>query len=243
MEKKKWVIKDPKDFMCGNVHYQINGNKYYRVTKVKSIINNEGLNIYRAKSDYDEATKYMHARGKLGTTVHNLFQKILEGKDVDIEKFEEEIKEDILLFQDFKMNCNLQAESLEQHVWSEKMGTAGTIDFIGWYQSNSEYLPTTGRGKYKEHVESKFPELSHVIGDWKTSPKIYNDFWIQLASYVFTFEEQTGIKLDGGFIARFRDNKLVVEEKTYEELKPYIILFKHCIPLLEFTKNILPRVK
>lgn len=243
MENKKWVIKEPQDFMCGNNHYLINGTKYYRVTHVKGVINNIGLNLYRAKADYNEAEKYMRKRGRLGTTVHKLFQKTMEGKNVDIEKFEDEIQEDLRLFQDFKMNCNLQHESLEQHMWSEEMNTAGTADFVGWYKSHKEYLPTIGRGKYKEHIEPKFPKLSHVIGDWKTSAKIYDDYWLQLASYVFTFEEQTGIKLAGGFIAHFRDNKLRVEEKTYGELKPYIILFKHCIPLFEFTKKILPKVK
>lgn len=240
MKKKTWVIKDPSDFMCGNNHYQINGAKYYRVTKIKGVINKVGLNNWRAKSDYNETEKYMRARGRVGTTVHKIFQKILEGKNVDITKFEEEIQEDMRLFWNFVDNCNLQPESLEQHLWSVIMGTAGTADYLGWYKSYIEYLPTRGRGKNKEHVEPKFPKLSHVIGDWKTSPKIYNDFWLQLASYVFTFEEQTNIRLDGAFIAQFRDNKMLVEEKTYEELKPYIMLFRQCVDIFKFTKNILP---
>ena len=220
----------------------INGTKYHRVTRVKGIINNVGLNLYRAKSDYAEAQKYMHTRGKLGKTVHSLFQKTLEGKNVDIKRYEEEIKEDIILFRDFVDDCRIQPEGLEQPLWSIIMETAGTADYVGWYKSDIEYLPTRGRGKYKEHVEPKFTELSHVIGDWKTSAKIYDDYWLQLASYVFMFEEQTNIKLDGAFIAHFRDNKLTIEEKTYEELKPYIMLFKNCIELFKFTKKILPKV-
>ena len=242
MKKKEWVLKSPKDFMVGNSYYQINGVKYHRVTKIKNIINNEGLNIYRAKSDYAESQKHMHARGKLGKTVHTLFQKILEGKNVDIKKYETEIKEDIIMFKDFVDDCHIQPEAVEQVLYSRYLGTAGTADYIGWYQSDISYLPLKGRGKNRTNVQPKFPELSHVVGDWKTSPKIHPDFWIQLAAYLFIFEEQTGVKLDGGFIAQFRDNNMTVEEKTYDELIPYFTLFKHCIPLLQFRKNILPGV-
>ena len=234
-------MKNPKDLMVGNSYYQINGVKYHRVTKIKNIINNEGLNIYRAKSDYDESQKYMHIRGKLGKTVHALFQKILEGKNVDIKRYETEIKEDITMFKELVNNCHLQPEALEQVLYSMSLSAAGTADYIGSYKSYIPYLPLRGRGKNRKHMQPRFLNLSHVVGDWKTSPRIHPDFWIQLAAYLFMFEEQTGIKLDGGFIAQFRDNKMTVEEKTYDELAPYYTLFKHCIPLLEFRKNILPK--
>ena len=208
-------------------YYLINGKKYYRVTKVKSVINHEGLNKWRAIVGDKEAKRVLKERGELGTKVHNIFEKILNGEDINTTKEIEEIQEDVLLFYKFLGDCNILPSGVEQKLWSKKLMIAGTADYIGNYKTNKKYLK---RGR-----EPKFDTDAFVIGDWKTSSSIYEDYWIQLATYAHMFEEKTKKKLDGGFIAQFRNGKLKIEEKTRDELKIYYEIMKHCIPIFKFT--------
>jgi hypothetical protein len=59
-----------------------------------------------------------------------------------------------------------------------------------------------------------------------------------MASYIKIFEEMTGIRPDGAFIAQFRNGVVKVEEKTYDELERYFDAMLHCIELYKHTKGI-----
>lgn len=226
----EFKIDEPKEFICESYYYLINGKKYWRVTQVKSVLNQSGLNMWRARVGYSESQKVMKARQNLGTKVHKLFEIILNGHSVNKDNYKDnEVKEDIGLMEELIKNCELKPISLEQHLWSEKLNVAGTSDYIGEYKSFNEYL--------NKKNEPKFNDKSFVVGDWKTSSGIYRDYWLQLAAYVFMIEELTGIKPDGAFIALFRNGKLEIEEKTYKELEIYFEAFKHCIECFLYQKN------
>lgn len=231
-------IKEPVEFLCETYYYLINGKKYWRVTQVKSVLNQAGLNAWRAKVGNKEANKIMKARQTLGTKVHKLFELILNGHKVNKDNYkEEEVKSDIDLMNELVKNCKLEPFinkcnnklTLEQHLWSSTLDVAGTGDYLGYYTSNKKYLP--------KKAEPKFTKKSKVVGDWKSSAGIYPDYWLQLSAYVFMFEELTGIKLDGAIIAQFRDGKLSVEERTYEELLLYFEAFKSCIECFKYQKK------
>jgi CRISPR/Cas system-associated exonuclease Cas4 (RecB family) len=234
---KNWKIVEPVEFFAENYYYLINGKKYWRVTQVKNVINKPGLNNWRARKDYKECQKYLHERANLGKKAHKLFQLKLQGNKINQDKYDNEIREDLILFDSIINNCKLSAEATEQHLWSDEFDIAGTADYIGQYKSCIDFLPKKGRGKNRKPVAPKFVKLSHVIGDWKTSPDIYDDFWLQLAAYAYMFEKHTGEKIDGGFIAQFRDGKVKIEEKTRSELNKYFEVMKHCIKVFEFTKG------
>lgn len=235
---KDWKIEEPVEFFAESYYYLINGEKYYRITQVKSVLAQQGLINWFKYKDGKEIDKYLKIRQNFGTKNHKLFELKLNGNKINPDNYEEEVKENLLHFDDICEKCNIIPESTEQHLWSKKYNIAGTTDIICKYKSCEEFLPTEGRGKNKKHVEGKFKKSSRLIGDWKTSPSIYEDYWLQLAAYLFMFEELTGEKINGAFIAQFRDNKVHIEEKTKEELLPYWEVFKHLIEAFKHKHKI-----
>lgn len=229
---KKWEIKEPIEFLCESNFYLINGKKYWRVTRVKGVINQPGLNAWRASIGSKEANKIMKIRQNHGTKVHKLVEIILDGNTVNLDNYGDEVRKDVKCFESVIKNCELDVEAVEQHLWNDEWLIAGTADYIGKYKSYKDYLP--------KNIEPKFTDKSHVIGDWKTSSGIFEDYWLQLASYVATFELLTGIKLDGAFIAQVRDGKIRVEEKSYDELMRYWWLMQCLIPVFSYTQGELP---
>lgn len=64
-----------------------------------------------------------------------------------------------------------------------------------------------------------------MILDWKTSRGIYDEYWLQMAAYVQSFEELTGIKVDGVGILHIRDGEHQFVTKTYDEVMKFLPVF------------------
>lgn len=223
MSKKSWSIVKPADFDVDNKNYRIDGKDYNRVTQVLNIISKPGLTSWAARVGRKKVEAVIKRRCDLGTTVHNLFERTLKGESFNLGNYETEIQTDLNLFDEFKINTCLSPEALEQNVWSNKHEYAGTIDYIGEYKSFKKYLV---RG-----WKANFPDGARVIIDWKSSADIYPTYFLQLAAYIVAFEELTGIKLDGGVIAQFRNSKIRVKEMTYKELIKLFGAYKSALNL------------
>ena len=130
---------------------------------------------------------------------------------------------DVRLFKNFKKHCILTPDATEQKLWSDEFEYAGTADYIGTYKSNEEWLVRGWKPKFKN--------ASLVIGDWKTSRDIYDEYWLQLAAYCWAFYERTGIKVKGAFIAQFRDGKIRIKEKSWKELMLDFEIYKSVLIL------------
>lgn len=225
---KNWNILIPDETLVESYYYLINGKKYWRITSVKGIINQWGLNNWRATVGKKEANRIMKIRQEYGTKFHKLAELMLKGKELSGD-YGKEMKLDLESFDKFNTLCIVEVESTEQKMFSDNLNVAGTCDGIIKYKSNPDFL--------KRNAEPKFTKSSRIIVDWKTSTTIYKEYWLQIAAYVFIFEELTGLKLAGGVIAQFRDGKIRVEEKTREELKCNFECFKHCIKVFECDKE------
>lgn len=223
-------IEEPKEYICESYYYLINGKKYWRVTQVKSVLNQAGLNAWRARVGNSEANKIMHARQNLGTKVHKLFELILDNNKVNPNNYKsEEVKQDIENMNILIDDCKFEPLMLEQRLWNDELSIAGTADYIGKYKSNKKYL--------KKKEEPRFNKVSLVVGDWKTSSGIFKDYWLQLSAYVYMFWKLTGVKPEGAFIAQFRNDKVNIEERTFDELMLYFEAFKHCIECFEYQRK------
>jgi len=223
MSKKSWSIVKPDDFDVDNKNYRIDGKDYNRVTQILNIIAKPGITSWAARVGRKKVEAVIKRRCDLGTTVHNLFERTLKGESFNLGNYETEIQTDLNLFDEFKINTCLEPEALEQNVWSNEYEYAGTIDYVGEYQSCAKYMV---RGH-----KTKFAKGARVLGDWKTSADIYKTYWLQAAAYLVAFEELTGIKLAGAFIVQFRNGKIRVKEMTYDELMVEFEAFKHALGL------------
>ena len=228
---KSWKILESEDYTSTHKEYNIDGKKYIRVTRSLSIIGKPGLMSWFASVGRKKADAIIKNRQNLGTKVHKLIELKLKKKPLYLNKlpkdeFNDEVKLDMKLFAAFNKEAELQAEALEQHLWSNKYRYAGTADFIGRYLSPIRFLV---RGH-----KPKFLKSSLVVGDWKTSRTIYPEYWLQLAAYCMAFKELTGIKLDGAFIVQFRFGRVKVKEKTYDELMVEFEAYKHALALYQW---------
>lgn len=229
---KKWNIEKPQIFVSPK-DYRINGKIYYRVTTTLGIIAKHGLRNWMGKTGYAKAQKILETRQAIGTHMHKLIELNLSNKSVNLSAYEKEIQDGLLEFNLFKKAAKLKPQALEQNLWSNMYGYAGTADYIGYYTSPEEYL----RAKIVEHKRVKVPKFeksSLVIGDWKTGKDVYPSYWLQLSAYAQAFEELTGIKVEGVFICRIRDGKLQVEEKTIKELEKLFPAYLAAITLYEW---------
>jgi hypothetical protein len=223
---QQWKIDIPAECFVNKDHYLIKGKKYLRVTSTLSVISKPGLLAWFQRVGEYEAKRVLEKRQVLGTKVHKLIELTLKGEKIDLDNYEQEIKEDLLLFKEFRKQAHLKTEALEQKLWSNQYGYAGTSDYIGYYTTPKDFL-------LRGH-EPKFTKSSFVIGDWKSSRDIYPEYWLQLAAYVVAFEELTGIKPDGAFICQLRYGKIRVDEKTYEELMTYFRIYKSVLVLYDW---------
>jgi hypothetical protein len=221
----KWKILVPSDFETTDVSYRIAGREYYRVTHVLSVVSKDQLQSWLAKVGQKQANQIIETRQVIGTHVHKLIELHLQGKKVNLGTYETEIREGMCKFYEFSKHAELKAEALEQRLWSNTYGYAGTADYIGNYVSPTKFLV---RGH-----EAKFPNKSFVVGDWKTSKDIYPQYWMQIAAYCYAFKELTGITPDGGFICRIRNGTIRVKEKTWPELA---LEYKAFLAALEIHK-------
>lgn len=220
LKEKSWSIQVPLELLIDSDSYIIDGKKYFRVTRVKGAINQPGLNYWRASIGSAKANRIMKTRATFGTNLHKLIEVTLMGHAVNVSNYDNETQESLRLFNTAKDKYNIQAESLEQKLWNEDLGVAGTADFIG-----TADLPKLGKN-------------AHVVFDWKSSKSIYPDFFIQLAAYVFTFELMTGVKLDGAVILQIRDGKMKLEEKSYDELKRFYEVFQCALCIFRYQKGL-----
>jgi len=221
-----WKIEIPPECFVSKQYYLINGKKFIRVTSSLSVIAKPGLLTWFQRVGKYEADRIMEQRQIIGSKVHKLIELTLQDKEILIDNYESEIKESLILFKEFRKQSYLIPDALEQRLWSTQYGYAGTCDYIGYYKTAPDFLV---RGN-----KAKFTKKSFVIGDWKTSRDIYPEYWLQLAAYAVAFEELTGKRVDGGFIVQFRDGKIRVKEKTYQELMDMFEIYKAVLTLYKW---------
>ena len=223
---KSWSIPDPEISEVTGKIYTLNGKSYCRVTNTLSIISKNGLFGWYMAVGKKKAEAIIKDRQVLGTQVHSIFEHILKGDYEKPEKpYKSEIEEDIKLFKLFKYNTGLTPEGLEQRLWSDEYGYAGTADFIGKY---STWKPYCVRGHDRGFKDSL------VIGDWKTSRDIYDDYWLQLAAYAYAFWKLTGVKPEGAFIAQFRNGRIKVKERSWDELMELFEVYKAALTVYKW---------
>lgn len=131
-------------------------NKVSVTTIIKNTIANPSLNNWFKKNSLNKITKTTEQAATFGTEAHELFEKIMNGEIVDPSV---EYRPVVNSFVKWAEAHCVQKIHTELNLVSNKMGFAGTCDFIGY-------------------VDGKL-----VIADWKTSRTYSITNGYQLGAY------------------------------------------------------------
>jgi hypothetical protein len=121
------------------------------------------------------ARRYTEARSKLGSRAHDVFERLMNGEEVDY--VHQDIENHVEHFRQFLEAVNPELVRAEDVAWSYEHEYAGSFDAI--LRIWVEVLPS---GKLKITPDrSGTPIL--VMVDYKTSKDIHSDVALQLAAY------------------------------------------------------------
>ena len=185
--------------------YHKQGKTYVRVTRVLDIIAKPEFYRWYAKHGYAYCIKVRDDRAAFGSRMHKEFQNWLSDENVWIDDQEMQVS-----FDDFKMWADLhklKPLELEYRLFNDELLVGGTCDYIGMMTREGE---------------EKF-----VLLDWKTSKRAYDNYKLQVAIYLFMYEQMTDSKLLGGAgIICFRDGKIIEKYISREDCLKLVDVFK-----------------
>jgi len=199
-----------KNFDVQPEFYILEGKKYVRVTKAIDIIAKPEFYRWYAKFGYRKCKQIMENRSTFGTRMHKYHEDYLYDKDIseDLEKDTDEMKMSLIKFKDWVAQYIVEVKGLEVRIFSEEHMYGGTGDCLAICKN----LCTDGKNQ-------------KLFIDWKSGKKLYDNYFLQLAAYVFGYEEMTGERLDGGCLVRFRDGKVEHQCVTRDDLKKEYSVF------------------
>lgn len=194
----------------------IGGQEAPSVTQVINVIDKPFLKLWYGKHGTAECQRILKASQETGKLVHSAIEAYFRGDALpDLPAKEAAM---FALMRTWAIESRFTPVELEVHVMSEQFGYHGTADTLGSFDGGPL-----------------------VIGDWKTSSGIGDDYGIQLAAYAQAYKEQTGKEVTEGFIVRVdkkgAEAKVPFEVKRFTELPRYFEVFKSCLDLWRFTNH------
>lgn len=146
-------------------YYEIDGNYYPSVTTVLDAYpKGERFNQW-LKDLGNNAQEVLERAGEQGSNVHSGIEKLLKGFELNFDEYTLDEWKMILKFKDFYDAVNPQLEAIEHNLVSKLIGVGGTIDLVCSINS-----------------------VRWLI-DFKTSSAIYDNHYVQLATYAAMWNE------------------------------------------------------
>ena len=122
----------------------------------------------------------------------------------------------------------------------------GVNAFLDWFIENDVVFETNERLVYSRAHDyvgiTDFVAMvngKRVVGDWKTSKRIYPEMRVQLSAYKEAIEEEEGKKLEGGILLHCdkETGEFGVVEITPEEFKELYPVFLSCLNIKKWLKT------
>ena len=181
----------------GARYYTVNGRPMVSITSVTSWYNKQIFIDWRKRIGEDEANRITKRATSRGTATHSLIENHLLNKEVEFDKPSPKML--FLQSKETLKNIN-NIYALEESLYSEELGVAGTVDCIAEYNG----------------------ELSII--DFKTAEKPKPRAWIenyfvQAAAYACMFFERTGIPVKKLVIIMTCENGDVTVYEEYDKIK------------------------
>tara|TARA_R110002051_G_scaffold229292_1_gene291313 strand:- start:906 stop:1586 length:681 start_codon:yes stop_codon:yes gene_type:complete len=193
--------------------YELDGKLLPGTTTIIGKFKNSGALIHWAWKQGLEQIDYRTTRdtaGSQGTSVHNLAESFIKGRDYEeptdekVIKAFNKFKEWWIKFVEFPNSDKFEIGWTEQQMVSKKYLYGGCPDLL-----------VKKNGKY-------------ILIDFKTGKAIYEDTVIQLGAYAQLIQETDNINIDKAIIVRLpKDNsKLEIKEFSKKDLKLGFAQFK-----------------
>ena len=154
-------------------YYEIDGVQYPRVTHILSVLNREGLNIWREKVGTAYREEVVQKAQDIGTETHKFIQRIINGGKIESGEWSmlaPEIQSALQAWVGFTKRLKPQFKHTELLLHSKKYGYAGTTDAVAL-------------------IDGRL-----TICDWKTANNLWDEVDLQMAAYAMAYYEQYGEK-------------------------------------------------
>ena len=174
--EEKQLTLDRVDGVGGRYYVLPSGKKLPSVTTVLGWKQKDSLIAWRKRVGEEEATRISSSASRRGTKLHKMCEDWLLNKEVDMDTdlMSIDLFNSIVPILDEDIGPDILA--IEQPLYSEHLGLAGTVDCIARYKGKRSII------------------------DFKTSSKLKKEEWIdnyfqQCACYAVMYEEMTGIPI------------------------------------------------
>ena len=181
----------------GARYYTVNGRPMVSITSVTSYWNKHIFVDWRKRIGEAEANRITKRATSRGTATHSLIENHLLNKDVEFDKPSPKML--FLQAKETLKNIN-NIYALEESLYSEELGVAGTVDCIAEYNGELSIIDFKTAEKPKPR-------------DW------IENYFVQAAAYACMFFERTGIPVKKLVIIMTCENGEVTVYEEYDKIK------------------------
>ena len=181
----------------GARYYTVNGRPMVSITSVTSHWNKHIFVDWRKRIGDAEANRITKRATSRGTATHTLIENHLLNKDVEFDKPSPKML--FLQAKETLKNIN-NIYALEESLYSEELGVAGTVDCIAEYNGELAIIDFKTAEKPKPR-------------DW------IENYFVQAAAYACMFFERTGIPVKKLVIIMTCENGEVTVYEEYDKIK------------------------
>ena len=181
----------------GARYYTVNGRPMVSITSVTSHWNKQIFVDWRKRIGEAEANRITKRATSRGTATHSLIENHLLNKDVEFDKPSPKML--FLQAKETLKNIN-NIYALEESLYSEELGVAGTVDCIAEYNGELSIIDFKTAEKPKPR-------------DW------IENYFVQAAAYACMFFERTGIPVKKLVIIMTCENGEVTVYEEYDKIK------------------------
>ena len=181
----------------GARYYTVNGRPMVSITSVTSHWNKQIFVDWRKRIGEAEANRITKRATSRGTATHELIENHLLNKEVEFDKPSPKML--FLQAKETLKNIN-NIYALEESLYSEELGVAGTVDCIAEYNGELSIIDFKTAEKPKPR-------------DW------IENYFVQAAAYACMFFERTGIPVKKLVIIMTCENGEVTVYEEYDKIK------------------------
>ena len=196
-------------------YYNVNDRPMVSITSVTSHFNKHIFVDWRKRVGNEEADRITKRATSRGTKVHTLIENHLLNQEVVLDNPSSKM----LFTQSKKLLQNINnIYALEKSLYSNKLGVAGTVDWIAKYNGELSIIDfkTAAKPKPREWIENYF---------------------VQAAAYACMFYEITNIPVKKLVILMTCENGEVTVYEEYDKMKYMRLLVKYIEKFVEDKLN------